>query len=248
MSSTSHERVAVVTGAGRGIGKAIAEMLAAGGVTVVCVSRSEANCSQVADGIVARGGKARAMAVDVSDAAAVEQASARLNEEFGAVNILVNNAGITRDGMMLRMSQENWHDVINTNLSSCFYWTKGLAGPMSRKRWGRIVNITSVIGLMGNAGQVNYAAAKAGIIGLTKSLAKELASRSVTCNAVAPGFIETDMTASLDESLSSEILARIPLKRFGKADDIANIVDFLCSDKADYITGQVFTVDGGMLM
>src|SRR5690606_16308788 len=148
MSSTSHERVAVVTGAGRGIGKAIAEMLAAGGVTVVCVSRSEANCSQVADGIVARGGKARAMAVDVSDAAAVEQASARLNEEFGAVNILVNNAGITRDGMMLRMSQENWHDVINTNLSSCFYWTKGLAGPMSRKRWGRIVNITSVIGLM----------------------------------------------------------------------------------------------------
>lgn len=248
MSSTSNERVAVVTGAGRGIGKAIAETLAASGVTVVCVSRSEKNCGQVAEGISARGGKAQALAVDVSDAAAVEEASAKLISDFGTIDILVNNAGITKDGMMLRMSNENWQSVLDTNLSSCFYWSKGLGGAMARKRWGRIVNVTSVIGLMGNAGQVNYAAAKAGILGLTKSLAKELASRSVTCNAVAPGFIETDMTADLDEEVTKQILTRIPLKRFGKAEDIANMIDFLCSDRANYITGQVFTVDGGMVM
>ncbi|HLS28286.1 MAG TPA: 3-oxoacyl-[acyl-carrier-protein] reductase [Opitutales bacterium] len=248
MSSTSNERVAVVTGAGRGIGKAIAEVLAAGGIKVVCVSRSENNCGKVAEEILSNGGKAEALAVDVSDAAAVEEASAKLLEKHEVVDILVNNAGITRDGMMLRMTNENWDSVLNTNLSSCFYWTKGLGGKMARKRWGRIVNIGSVIGIMGNAGQVNYAAAKAGIIGFTKSMAKEFASRSVTCNVVAPGFIETDMTAELNEDVTKQILAQIPLKRFGKAEDIANMVDFLCSDKAGYITGQVFTVDGGMVM
>lgn len=248
MSSTSNERVAVVTGAGRGIGKSIAETLAAGGVTVICVSRTESNCGQVAEAITAQGGKARAMAVDVSDAAAVEKASADLNSEFGAIDILVNNAGITKDGMMLRMSNDNWSSVIDTNLSSCFYWTKGLGGPMARKRWGRIVNVTSVIGLMGNAGQVNYASAKAGIIGFTKSIAREFASRSITCNAVAPGFIQTDMTSDLDDDIRSQILSRIPLKKFGKAEDIANMIEFLCSEKANYITGQVFTVDGGMVM
>lgn len=248
MSSESNERVAVVTGAGRGIGKAIAQTLAASGAKVICVSRSENNCGQVAEEIRSGGGKAEALAVDVSDAAAVEEASAKLLEQHEVIDILVNNAGITRDGMMLRMSEENWSSVLDTNLSSCFYWTKGLAGKMARKRWGRIVNISSVIGLMGNAGQVNYAAAKAGIIGFTKSLAKELASRSVTCNVVAPGFIQTDMTAELNEDVTKQILAQIPLKRFGKAEDIANMVDFLCSEKANYITGQVFTVDGGMVM
>lgn len=248
MSPRFNERVAVVTGAGRGIGKAIAETLAAAGAQVVCVSRSQENCGKVAEAIASQGGKARALAVDVSDGAAVAQACGELNEEFGTIDILVNNAGITHDGMMLRMSNENWDDVLQTNLSSCFYWTKGLAGPMARKRWGRIVNITSVIGLMGNAGQVNYAAAKAGMIGFTKSIAKELASRTITCNAVAPGFIETDMTADLDEEITSQISSRIPLKKFGKPEDIANMVQFLCSEEANYITGQVFTVDGGMVI
>lgn len=248
MSSTFEGRVAVVTGAGRGIGKAIAESLAAGGATVICVSKSAASCGQVAEAIISRGGKARALAVDVADGEAVAKASADLVEEFGTIDILVNNAGITKDGMMLRMSSEDWNSVLQTNLSSCFYWIKGLGRPMARKRWGRIVNITSVIGLMGNAGQVNYSAAKAGIIGLTKSVAKEFASRSVTCNAVAPGFIQTDMTADLDEEVTKQILAQIPLKKFGKPEDISHIVEFLCSEKASFITGQVFTVDGGMVM
>lgn len=249
MSLTFQENTtAVVTGAGRGIGREIAKTLAGHGVTVICVSRSESSCGSAAEEIQASGGKASALAVDVADAEAVAGACSRLNEEFGAINLLVNNAGITKDGMMLRMSSEDWHSVLNTNLSSCFYWTKGLAGPMSRKRWGRIVNITSVIGLMGNAGQINYSSAKAGMIGFTKSIARELASRSVTCNAVAPGFIQTDMTSDLEEDLTAKILDKIPLKRFGKASDIAHTVEFLCSEQAAYITGQVFTVDGGMAM
>ena len=176
-----------------------------------------------------------------------ESAKSILNEH-GQVDILVNNAGITRDGMILRMSSENWHDVMNTNLSSCYYWVKHLAYPMARQRWGRIVNITSVSGLRGNAGQANYASSKAGMIGLTKSLAKEFASRKITVNAVAPGFIETDMTSGLDEKTRDLILKNIPLKRLGQPSDIAHVVDFLCSEKAGYITGQVFTVDGGMVM
>ncbi|MSU25628.1 MAG: 3-oxoacyl-[acyl-carrier-protein] reductase [Opitutus sp.] len=247
---TFTHRTALVTGAGRGIGKAIAETLARQGVNVICVSKSAESCGAVAAAITAAGGRAKALAVDVADGAAVAKAAETLLAEFPLIDILVNNAGITRDGLLFRMGEADWNDVIATNLSSCFHWTKHLARPMTRARWGRIVNITSVSGLMGNAGQANYSAAKAGMIGLTKSLAREFAGRSVTVNAVAPGFIKTDMTTEFvnNAEASAQILAVVPLKRFGEAADIANMTAYLCSDQAGYVTGQVFTVDGGMAM
>ncbi len=249
MNLTYHENsVALVTGAGRGIGKAIAETLAKNGMTVICVSKSEQSCGATAAGINDSGGKAKALAVDVSDAEAVLQASKELIEEFGCIDILVNNAGITKDNLMLRMRVEDWQEVINTNLSSCFYWVKGILSPMMRKRRGRIVNISSVIGLIGNAGQANYAASKAGMIGYSKSLAKELAGRNITVNVVAPGFIATDMTSALGEEIQDDILQMIPLKRIGNPSDIASMVAYLCSEEANYITGQVFKVDGGMVL
>lgn len=247
---TFTQRTALITGAGRGIGKAIAETLAQHGVTVICVSKSAESCGATAAAIEARGGKALARAVDVADGAAVAKASEELLKEFPHIGILVNNAGITRDGLLFRMSEADWNDVITTNLTSCFHWSKHLARPMTRARWGRIVNITSVSGIMGNAGQANYAAAKAGMIGLTKTLAREFASRSVTVNAVAPGFIKTDMTSEFvnNAEASARILEVVPLKRFGEAVDIANLTAYLCSEEAGYITGQVFNVDGGMAM
>jgi 3-oxoacyl-[acyl-carrier protein] reductase len=248
MTEQTEKKVALVTGAGRGIGKAIAEGLAQQGHHVICVSRSEGSCGAVADAINAGGGSAEARAVDVSDRAAIESASEAFLEAHGTVDILVNCAGITRDGLLFRMSDADWDDVIATNLSSCFAWCKFLARPMTRKRWGRIINISSVIGLMGNAGQANYAATKAGIHGLTKSLAKEFAARNVTVNAVAPGFIETDMTAELNEEQQQRIVGMIPLKRMGRPEDIAATTTFLASESAGFITGQVFTVDGGMVM
>ena len=247
MTLTFNNRVAVVTGAGRGIGRAIAEGLASEGVHVVCASVNPASCGSAAEAIHEKGGKASSLAVDVSDNKAVSEACGQLLEEFGAIDILVNNAGITKDGLMLRMTEEDWNTVINTNLSSCFYWTKGLLRPMTRNRWGRIINVSSVSGLIGNAGQVNYASAKAGMIAFAKSLAKELASRSITANVVAPGFVATDMTKTFQDSdVLDQVLANIPLKKFGEPKDIAHMVTYLASEEANYITGQVFTVDGGM--
>ncbi len=250
MKLTFNKRTAVVTGAGRGIGKAIAEALAREGVHVICVSKSENSCGAVAEAIKAAGGSARSLAVDVSDGAAVAKACEAIHAETPVVDILVNNAGITRDGLLFRMSESDWSDVMRTNLDSCFFWTKALARPMTRQRWGRIINISSVSGIMGNAGQANYSASKAGMIGLTKTLAKEFASRSITVNALAPGFIRTDMTADYvnDPTVSGKVLAVVPLKRFGEAAEVASLAAFLCSEEAGYITGQVFAIDGGMAM
>jgi 3-oxoacyl-[acyl-carrier protein] reductase len=234
---TFTNRTALVTGAGRGIGKAIAESLAAKGCTVICVSKSAES-----------GGKAVARAVDVSDGPAVAAAAEALLKEFGKIEILVNNAGITRDGLVARMSEADWDAVIQTNLSSCFHWTKAIGWPMCRGRWGRIINISSVTGVIGNAGQANYGAAKAGMIGFTKSIAKEFARRNVTANVVAPGFIKTDMTAELSAEVQAGATALIPMQRFGEAAEIAHAVAFLASEEAAYITGQVFSVDGGMAM
>lgn len=247
MAELNKPRVALVTGAGRGIGAAIAKKLASSAGTVVCVSRSS-NCEKIAQEIRDLGFSAEGLAVDVSDEEAVEKACRTLLEKYEAIDILVNNAGITRDALVMRMSTTDWDDVLRTNLSSCFYWTRHLLRGMNQKRWGRIINITSVVGKMGNFGQANYAAAKAGIIGFTKSVAKEVASRGVCVNAVAPGFIESDMTSGLPEKVAEEMKNHIPMRRMGVPDDVAHMVRFLCSDDASYITGEVITVDGGMTM
>jgi 3-oxoacyl-[acyl-carrier protein] reductase len=242
-------QVAIVTGAGRGIGHAIAVRLAREGARVASVSRTEANAQKTADEINAiRDGAAKAYAVDVSDHAAVQAVGARIVEEFERVDILVNNAGVTRDTLLMRMSTDDWDTVLNTNLKGAFNFVQAIQRTMIRQRSGRIINISSVIGLIGNAGQANYAASKAGLIGLTKSLARELASRSITVNAVAPGLIETDMTAVLSDEIRKTILSKIPLNTLGQPDDIASAVAFLASAEAKYITGQVLAVDGGMVM
>ncbi len=242
-------QVAVVTGAGRGIGHAIAVKLASDGARVASVSRTEANAQKTANEInAARADAAKFYAVDVSDHAAVQKTGAQILEDFGRVDILVNNAGVTRDGLSMRMSPEDWDTVLNTNLKGAFNFTQALQRAMIKQRSGRIINISSVIGLIGNAGQSNYAASKAGLIGLTKSLAREFASRGITVNAVAPGLIETDMTAVLSEEIRKNILTKIPLGSLGQPDDIANAVAFLASADAKYIIGQVLAVDGGMVM
>jgi len=242
-------QVAVVTGAGRGIGHAIALRLANEGARIAAVSRSEANAQRTADEINAsRADAAKAYAVDVADHVAVQQTAARILEEFGRVDILINNAGVTRDGLSMRMSIEDWETVIDTNLKGAFSFTQAVMRSMIKRRSGRIINISSIAGLTGNAGQANYAASKAGLIGLTKTLARELASRGITVNAVAPGFIVTDMTEVLSDQIKEAILPRIPLGKFGEGEDIAAAVAFLAAPEAKYITGQVLTVDGGMVM
>ena len=241
-------KVAVVTGAGRGIGRAVALAYAKMGADVVCVSRTEENSAKVAAEVEALGRKTWPLAVDVSDTAAVAAAAKEILESAGRVDILVNNAGVTRANLLMRMSEEEWDTVINTNLKGAFNFTKAFSRPFIRQRSGRIINIASVIGLIGNAGQSNYAASKAALIGFTKSIAKELAPRGITVNAIAPGFIETDMTAALDDKVRGEILAGVPLKRFGSPDDIAHAAVFLAMEPSGYITGQVLTVDGGMVM
>jgi 3-oxoacyl-[acyl-carrier protein] reductase len=242
-------QTAIVTGAGRGIGHAIALRLAQEGARVASVSRSEENAKRTADEINAiKADSSKHYAVDVSDHAAVQTVGAQIVQDFGKIDILVNNAGVTRDGLAMRMSVEDWDTVINTNLRGAFNFTQAIVRGMTKQRSGRIINITSVIGLIGNAGQANYAASKAGLIGLTKSLARELASRSITVNAIAPGFITTDMTGALSDEVKQTIQSKIPMNLLGKPEDIANAVAFLASAEASYITGQVLCVDGGMVM
>ena len=241
-------QIAVVTGAGRGIGRAIALKFANEGADVVVVSRTQENSEKVAAEIRALGRKAWAHAVDVSDSASVSAAAEKILAEAGKVDILVNNAGVTRDGLLMRMSDADWDSVLNTNLKGAFLVTKAFSRAMIKARTGRIINISSVIGLIGNAGQCNYAASKAGLIGFTQSAAKELAGRGITVNAIAPGFIETDMTAELKEDLKAALIKQIPLGCLGQADDIAGAALYLASPAARYVTGQVLTVDGGMVM
>jgi 3-oxoacyl-[acyl-carrier protein] reductase len=241
-------KVALVTGASRGIGRAIAIALARAGADVVCTSTRAGGCAATLQAIAEAGGKGTALPCDVGDAGQVEQLARTLLEQKGRLDLLINNAGITRDGLFLRMGVEDFDQVLATNLRGPFLVCKAFARAMARSRGGRIVNIGSVVGLTGNAGQANYAASKAGLMGLTKSLARELAGRGVTANVVAPGFVTTDMTAAIPEEQQKAMLAAIPLERFGAPDDVAAAVLFLCSDAAGYITGQTLVVDGGMTM
>jgi 3-oxoacyl-[acyl-carrier protein] reductase len=242
-------RVAVVTGGGRGIGGEIARAFAREGARVAVVSRNLASCAAVAEQINAeRPGGAKAYAVDVASHDAVQELGKQIVEDFGTVNILVNNAGVTRDGLLMRMKDEDWDTVLDTNLKGAFNTVKAFQRTLMRAEDPRIIQIASVIGLIGNAGQANYSASKAGLIGFTKAVARELSGRKVTCNAIAPGFITTDMTDELPEKVRDEVLGKIPLGDFGAVEDIAAAVLFLASAEARYITGQVLAVDGGMTM
>ncbi|HLX72889.1 MAG TPA: 3-oxoacyl-[acyl-carrier-protein] reductase [Verrucomicrobiae bacterium] len=241
-------QIAVVTGAGRGIGRAIALKFANEGADVVCVSRTAENSEKVAEEVRALGRKAWAHAVDVADAGAVAASAEKILADCGKVDILVNNAGVTKDGLLMRMSDTDWDAVLDTNLKGAFLFTKAFTRAFVKQRAGRIINVSSIIGLIGNAGQANYAASKAGLIGFTQSVAKELGSRNITVNALAPGFIETDMTSGLSAEMKTEILKKIPLNSLGQAEDIASAALFLAGAGARYITGQVLTVDGGMVM
>lgn len=239
------DRVVVVTGASRGIGKAIAETFANEGAKVACVATRIENAQSTADSI---GGSAKAYACDVSDAESVEALFKAVEADLGTVAVLVNNAGITRDTLLVRMKDDDWDRVLDVNLKGAFLCTRAVTKAMMKARAGRIINVTSIVGQGGAAGQANYSASKAGLIGLTKTVAKELGSRGVTCNAVAPGFIETDMTHELPEEFKAHVVKTAPAGRLGRPEDIAAAIAFLASDEASYITGQVLTVDGGLTL
>ncbi|MBL0311375.1 MAG: 3-oxoacyl-[acyl-carrier-protein] reductase [Holophagaceae bacterium] len=241
-------KVALVTGASQGIGEAIATQLARQGALVVCAARTEAKLQSVVAAIQTDGGKADHVVMDLSSSESVRAAVAAVVERHGAIHILVNNAGITRDKLLIQMKEEDFSAVIDTNLKGAWTAIQAATKPMMKQRWGRIINIASVVGQMGNAGQSNYVAAKAGLIGLTKAVARELASRNVTANAVAPGYVETEMTSGLSTDVKAEFTKSIPLGRMGTPADIAAAVVFLASDEAAYVTGQVLSVNGGMLM
>ena len=242
------KKVAVITGASRGIGRSMAETYARAGAHVICVSRNEDALNVVADGIKSNGGSASVTAINVSNLEEFQNLIKDTTDTYGSVDILVNNAGITRDTLIMRMSEEDWDTVIDVNLKGAFNGIKAVTRTMMKQRFGRIINISSVVGLTGNAGQVNYAASKAGLIGLTKATAKEIGSRGITVNCIAPGYIATDMTGQMDDKAKDLLISQIPLGRIGSPDDIAATALFLASDEAGYITGQTFTVDGGMVM
>lgn len=248
-SGARAERVALVTGSSRGLGRAAAlELAARGHVVAVHYVRGEEAAHEVAEAIVAGGGSAAAFGADVSDPAACTDLVKRVTRELGAPAVLVNNAGITRDALVLRMRSDDWQEVLDTNLSAAFHLSKAALRTMVRAEWGRIVNVASVVGLRGNAGQANYVAAKAGLVGLTKVLAREYGPKAITANAVAPGFIASDMTDALDEKRRAEYLTQIPAGRFGEAEEVARAIAFLASDDAAYVNGQTLVVDGGMVM
>ena len=238
-------RSALVTGSTRGIGRAIAEMLARCGAKVAVVGRDRARAEEVASQVT---GTAKGFSCDIADVASVTKLIEDVEKELGAVDILVNNAGLTRDNLLMRLKDDDWDAVLDANLRGAFVAIRAATRGMMKRRWGRVINIASVVGIVGNKGQANYAASKAGLIGLTKSVAKELASRNVLANAVAPGFIETDMTAAMTPEARTTLSQQIPLERLGTPNDVAGIVGFLASEYAAYITGQVFVVDGGMVM
>jgi 3-oxoacyl-[acyl-carrier protein] reductase len=245
---TVRDKIVLVTGASRGIGRAIAETLAAAGATVVLGARDEAKLAEAVEAIVKAGGSASSVPLDVSRRESVDGALAAVLERHGRIDGLVNNAGITRDNLLLRMKAEEWEAVLSTNLTGVYHCTQAALRPMLKQRSGRIVNVTSVVGITGNAGQANYAASKAGVIGFTKSIAREVASRAITVNAVAPGFIDTEMTAAMTDKAREAIASSIPMGRVGTPADVAGAVTFLLSDAAAYITGQVLGVDGGFHM
>ncbi|HEY2798730.1 MAG TPA: 3-oxoacyl-[acyl-carrier-protein] reductase [Thermoanaerobaculia bacterium] len=241
-------KTALVTGASRGIGEAIAKRLAAEGATVLAAARSAEALAGVVSAIAAAGGKAETLPLDLADPSSIEAGVKSALASHGEIHVLVNNAGVTEDNLILRMSREAWDRVLSTNLTGVFLLTQAVIKGMVRKRYGRIVNVTSVVGLMGNAGQANYAASKAGLIGLTKSIARELASRNITCNAVAPGFIATAMTDRMTPEAREKLAGEIPLERLGAADDVAAAVAYLASEEAAYVTGTVLNVSGGLYM